>query len=169
MRGLICGFLLVVAPAWASAQDLSTQRDYSDPTQRDLPIACKAGDIEGFPGKSLGDVFGAEWPAQPLPSSAASHSKVRLLEPGPMKLPRGMDAQDSVNVVAVLVSAEGTPLRAEILCSTRMGLNMAVRRHAMASTYAPAEVDGVPVISVIARLVRFNAVERPSMGKPRRH
>ena len=169
MRGLIFGLLLMFAPMWAGAQDLSTQRDYSDPTQRDLPIACKAGDIEGFPGKTLGEVFGADWPAQPVPSSAESHSEVRLLERGPMKLPRGMDAQDSVNVVAVLVSADGTPLRAEILCSTRMGLNMAVRRHALSSTYAPAEVDGVAVTSVIARLVRFNAVERPSMGKPRRH
>ena len=169
MRFVALALLLVVAFNVHAQDDLSSRRDYSDNLQRDVPIACKQGDIESFPGKTLGEVFGAAWPLQPVRSSPDAHVKAHLLDPAPMRWPRGLDPQDSVTVVAVLIDASGKALQAEILCSTRMGFGTAVRRHAMASTYAPTEVDGKPITSVFVRVVRFHAVERQRSTKPRRH
>ena len=155
-RALAVGLLLAVLSAFAAAQDaqdLSSRRDYSDPAQRDLPIACKAGDRESFPGKTLGEVFGGDWPAQPASSSVEARTGAQLLERGPMRWPKGVDLQGAFTVVAVLVGSDGTPLRAEVICATRMGFDTSVRRHAMASTYAPAEVDGTPITSVLVRVV----------------
>lgn len=168
MRAIAMGCMLAMLAGGAAAQDLSSQRDYSDPAQRDRPIACKEGDRESVPGKTLGEVFGADWPAQPVPSSPAAHAGARLLERGPMRWPRGLDPQESFTVVAVLVGADGIPLRAEILCTTRMGFDASVRRHAMASTYAPAQVDGQPITSPLVRVVSFRAMEKPRTPKPRR-
>jgi len=168
-RTMLFGLVLVMLSAVAGAQDLSSQRDYSDPVQRDRPIACKPGDRESFAGKTLGEVFGDAWPAQPVVSSPDAHAGASMIEAGPMRWPRGLDPQDSLTVMAVLVGSDGAPLRAEILCSTRMGFDAAVRRNAMASTYAPAVVNGMPVTSVLVRVVRFNAVARPPSGKPRRN
>ncbi|RZA18026.1 MAG: hypothetical protein EOP93_12190 [Lysobacteraceae bacterium] len=170
MRKLAClaASLLIAFAANAQDRDLSSGRDYSDPVQRDRPIACKAGDSERFPGKSLGDVFGADWPTQPMPSSPGTSAAAQLLERGPIRWPRGLDAQDSFTVVAILVDAAGKPLRAEILCSTRVGFDKSVRNHAMASSYAPAQVDGVPVTSALVRVVSVRALERGPSAKPRR-
>ena len=159
--------LLVGLPLAAGAEDLSSRRDYSDPAQRDLPIACKQGDIEKFPGKNLGDVFGADWPAQPVPSKQDAHSAATLVERGPMRWPRGMDPQQSFTVVAVLIDASGKPMRSEILCTTRLGFDAAVKRHAMASTYAPAHVDGKPITSALVRVVSFRASQPDFTPKPR--
>ncbi len=159
--------LLGGLPLAAGAEDLSSRRDYSDPAQRDLPIACKQGDIEKFPGKSLGDVLGADWPAQPVASNEGARSAAALVERGPMRWPRGMDPQQSFTVVAVLIDASGKPLRAEILCTTRLGFDAAVKRHAMASTYAPAHVDGKSITSALVRVVSFRAGEPNFTPKPR--
>ena len=168
MRAMVLGLVLTVLPVLAGAQELSSQRDYSDPAQRDLPIACKADDRESFPGKTLGEVFGADWPAQPMPSSPDAHVGARTLERGPMRWPRGLDPQDVYVVVAVLVAADGSPVRAEILCTTRIGFDAAVRRHAMASTYAPAEADGVPITSALVRVVSFRPSKQSRAVKPGR-
>ncbi|MGV8942466.1 energy transducer TonB [Thermomonas sp.] len=168
MRAMLFGLVLAILPALAGAQDLSSQRDYSDPAQRDLLIACKSGDRESFPGKTLGEVFGADWPVQPVPSSADAHSSAQLLERGPMRWPSGMDFQNAYIVVAVLVGSDGKPLRAEVLCSTGMGFDTSVRRHAMASTYAPAEVDGKPITSVLVRVVSFRPSSKSRLQKPGR-
>ena len=167
-RIVIAGLLMLATSAACAQEDLSSRRDYSDNVQRDRPIACKAGDDERFPGKSLGDVFGADWPAQPEASSPDARSGVSVLEHGPIRWPRGLDAQDSFTVVAVLVDAEGKPLRAEILCSTRAGFDKSVRNHAMADTYAPAMIDGKPVTSMIVQVVSVRAMERQRAPKPLR-
>ncbi len=159
--------LLAGLPLTAGAEDLSSRRDYSDPAQRDRPIACKPGDIEKFPGKSLGDVFGADWPAQPVPRNQDAHSAATVLARGPMRWPRGMDPQHSFTVVAVLIDASGKPLRAEILCTTRLGFDAAVKRHALASTYAPALVDGKPITSALVTVVSFRMREPNFVPKPR--
>lgn len=169
MRRLTLGLVMMLAGFHACAQeDLSSRRDYSDNAQRDRPIVCRAGDTERHPGRSLGDVFGADWPAQPEPSSPQARAGVRVLEHGPIRWPRGLDPQDSFTVVALLVDAEGKPLRAEILCSTRQGFDKAVRNHAMAGTYAPAMIDGVPVVSAIVQVVSVRAAEPEQQHKPQK-
>lgn len=160
--------VLAFVPLAVGADELSSRRDYSDPTQRDRPIACKQGDIEKFPGKSLGDVFGDDWPAQPVPGKEGSHAAATVVAPGPMRWPRGMDPQQSFTVVATLVDATGTPLRAEVLCTTRLGFDTAVKRHALASTYAPAQVDGKPITSALVRVVSFRPSAPDFTPKPRR-
>lgn len=160
-RSLLLAVLLATAASAAGAQDLSSQRDYSDPAQRDRPIACKPGDVEGHPGESLGQLFGADWPVQPTPATPDAYVKPRLLERGPMRWPHGMDPQDSLNVVAILVGADGKPMKVEILCSTRMGLDTMVRRAMLGSTFSPATLDGRPITSVLVAVQRFHAVRRP--------
>jgi hypothetical protein len=161
LRSILLAVLLATSASAAGAQDLSSQRDYSDPAQRDRPIACKAGDVEGHPGESLGQLFGADWPVQPAPATPEAYVKPHLLERGPMRWPHGMDAQNSLNVVAVLVGADGKPMKVEILCSTRMGLDMMVRRAMLGSTFSPATLDGRPITSVLVAVQRFRAVHRP--------
>jgi hypothetical protein len=166
--------LALAAPA-SAADDLSSGRDYSDNAQRDRPIACKEGDIVAYPGMTMGELFGADWPAQPEPAAGGTHSPAETLERGRMEWPRGLDRQETFVVVAVLVGTDGQPLRAEVICSTRQGFDKVVRRSAMESTYAPARVDGKPVVSVVARVEHFRPVQRsprrlesPVSGRPAR-
>ena len=168
-RRIAPAVLLALAASAAGAQeDLSSRRDYSDNAQRDRPIACKDGDVQRFPGKSLGEVFGADWPAQPEASSPQARIGVQVLEHGPVRWPRGLDPQDAFTVVAVLVDAEGKPLRAEVLCATRAGFDKAARNHVMADTYAPATIDGKPVTSAIVQVVSVRATEPRGAAKPLR-
>jgi hypothetical protein len=161
LRPLLLAALLATGASAAGAQDLSSQRDYSDPAQRDRPIACKPGDVEVHPGESLGQLFGADWPVQPAPATPDAYIKPHLLQRGPMRWPHGMDAQESLNVVAVLVDTDGKPVKVEILCSTRMGLDMMVRRAMLASTFSPAMLNGHPITSVLVAVQKFHAVRRP--------
>ncbi|MBS0226326.1 MAG: hypothetical protein JSS25_08310 [Proteobacteria bacterium] len=152
--------LLAACVANAHAQDLSSQRDYSDPAQRDRPIACKPGDIEIHPGETLGRLFGSAWPVEPAPSKPENYTRARLIKRGPISWPHGLSPEDSIDVVAVLVDPNGKPLKAETLCSTRMGLGATVRRAVMEGTYTPATLDGRPVTSVIVLVQRVHAMER---------
>lgn len=164
---LLFALSLSLLPAIALAEDISSKRDYMDPAQRDRPIVCKPGDMERFPGKTLGDVFGDDWPAQPVSSSPENQSGPRVVQEAAMHPPRGMDPQNSFTVVAILISSEGKPLRAEILCSTRMGMDAAVRRQALASSYLPAQVDGKPITSVGVRVAAFRVAPRMRIPRPR--
>ena len=62
MRALGPGLLacLCLAPGLAAAQEgeLSSRRDHMLAINRDLAVACKPGDLERVPGRSLGEVFG---------------------------------------------------------------------------------------------------------------
>ncbi len=157
MRTVLAAIVLLACAFGISAQELSSQRDYSDNIQRDLPIACMPGDIESHAGKTIGELFGTDWPAQPEASSPEARASARMLEQGPLRWPRGMDFQDATVVMAVLVGADGTPLQAEPLCATRMGLTKSVRRWLLESTYAPAVIDGQPVTSVVPIVQKFDA------------
>ena len=157
VRTVLALVLSLACASGVAAQELSSQRDYTDNAQRDLPIACMPGDIESHPGKSIGELFGTDWPAQPEASSPEARTSAHLVEQGQLRWPRGMDFQDAIVVMAVLVGADGTPLQAEPLCATRMGLTKAVRRSLMASTYAPAVIDGQAVTSVVPVVQKFDA------------
>ena len=58
MRALGPGLLacLCLAPGLAAAQEgeLSSRRDHMLAINRDLAVACKPGDLERVPGRSLG-------------------------------------------------------------------------------------------------------------------
>jgi hypothetical protein len=163
--GILLLSCVLAMPAHAQ-EDLSSKRDYTDNAQRDRPIACKAGDIEDYAGKSMGDVFGKDWPAQPEASSPEARTQVRMLERGTIRWPGGLDPQDAFTVVAVLVDAAGKPVRAVVLCKTRVGFDKAARTYMMSSTYQPAMIDGKPVASVAVQVISIRSVERDA--QPRR-
>jgi hypothetical protein len=146
-------------------QLLASRRNYLDPKERDAPIVCKEGDLERRGGLSLGQVFGQDWPRQPAP--AVSGVRARSVTPGKMVWPRGMEGKTGLVVVAVLVGADGKPLRAEPLCATTGGFDMAARRNAMDGTYEPALVDGKPVVSPVVRVSRFLPPRRKGPSRPR--
>lgn len=169
MRAITLTTLLLLAASAAGAQDdLSSKRDYTDNAQRDRPLACKAGDIEDFPGKSMGEVFGADWPLQPEASTPAARTPVKMLERGKIRWPKGLDPQDAFTVTAVLVDADGKPVRAEVLCKTRVGFDKAARSYLMGSTYQPATIDGKPIASVAVQVISIRAAEPEQMQKPQK-
>ncbi|HEY4583275.1 MAG TPA: hypothetical protein VIG88_10490, partial [Lysobacter sp.] len=45
-------------PAPAAA---ATQRDATDPRMRDTPMRCRPGQVDAAGGRTLGQLFGAEW------------------------------------------------------------------------------------------------------------
>jgi hypothetical protein len=142
---------------------LASRRNYLDPAERDVPIVCKDGDFERHAGRSLGQVFGADWPVSPVPTSSVT--RARTLEPGRMVWPRGMEGKTGLVVVAVLVDASGKPLRAEPLCANTTGFDMAARRASMDATYSPAAVDGTPVVSPVVRVIRFLPPRRKASSR----
>ncbi len=164
---LVLAACVLAVPAHAQ-EDLSSKRDYTDNAQRDRPIACKAGDIEDFPGKTIGEVFGTDWPAQPDAADPAARTQVRMLERGKLRWPSGLDPQGAFTVVAVLVGMDGKPVRAEVLCKTRVGFDKAARNYLMDSTYQPATIDGKPVASVAVQVISVRMVEQGAQPrKPR--
>ena len=165
MRALLLAACAFALPVHAQ-DDLSSKRDYTDNAQRDRPVACKAGDIEDFPGKSMGEVFGTDWPAQPEASDPEARTRVQMLERGKMRWPRGLDPQHAFTVVAVLVGPDGRPLRAEVLCKTRIGFDKAARSYMMSSTYQPATIDGKAVTSVAVQVISVRMGE--SQAQPRK-
>ncbi|OGT56216.1 MAG: hypothetical protein A3E01_04960 [Gammaproteobacteria bacterium RIFCSPHIGHO2_12_FULL_63_22] len=138
-----------------SAATLSSKRDYSDNAQRDLPVTCKEGDLERQAGKTMGQVFGADWPIQPTPSAPDSHSPADATSMGKMVWPRGLEGQRGLVVLAVLVGSDGKPLRAEPLCATANGYDRSAQRSAMGGTYKPALVDGTPITSPAIVVVSY--------------
>ncbi|HZH42965.1 MAG TPA: hypothetical protein VEY50_02610 [Lysobacter sp.] len=146
------------------ARQLSSRRDTSDNAVRTLPVRCKPGDLERHPGRSLGDIFGEDWPPQPdVP--AERRQPARSVKSGSLHLPAGMPATRMVVVSATLVAADGRPLRAEVLCASQGGLDSTVRRAAMRSRYEPARFDGVPMTGVAMQVWRF--LPRPEQDRLR--
>ena len=82
MRALGPGLLacLCLAPGLAAAQEgeLSSRRDHMLAINRDLAVACKPGDLERVPGRSLGEVFGDAWPAPLEADSDTPHTGPRM-------------------------------------------------------------------------------------------
>lgn len=159
LRGALAALALLALPAAAPAQApvLATALDYTLNASRDVPVGCKPGDLQRFPGQSLGQVFGADWPLQPEPSAGGERVRAQLTEvvrrPGAQ---RGLPAQPGRVVFAVLVDPTGKPLRAEVLCATTEGYDMAAKRLALRASYRPAVIDGVPVTSVAIHVQNFS-------------
>lgn len=144
---------------------LASRRNYLDPAEREAPIVCKDGDLERHAGQSLAKVFGADWPVAPVPTR--SWTPARTLEPGKMVWPRGMEGKTGLVVVAVLVDASGKSLRAEPLCASIGGFDMAARRAAMSAAYSAALVDEKPVTTPIVRVIRFLPPRRKGSARRR--
>ena len=159
LRTLLAGLALAGLSSLAMAQEpvLATALDYTLNASRDVPVGCKPGDLQRFPGQTLGQVFGADWPLQPEPSAGGERVRAQLTEvvrrPGAQ---RGLPAQPGRVVFAVLVDPAGKPLRAEVLCATTEGYDMAAKRLAMRASYRPAVIDGVAVTSVAIHVQNFS-------------
>lgn len=154
-HGLLFSMLMALT-SLAGAQDLSSRRDHSDNAQRHLPIACKADDLQRFPGHSMNDVFQPDWPGQPDVRDAGAHQAAELLTipPGAAD-PKGLPAQAGLVVAAVLVDTNGRPLRVEPVCVTTEGYDAVVKRVLMRSRYRPALINGQPHTSVAMVVMPF--------------
>lgn len=152
----LCALLLVgtsgtVAAATAAfvqapVELTSSRRDTTDPAVRDLPIRCKQGDLERVPGRSLGELFGAAWPASPA-VAVERRAQAELLHAG-LQSPRDLYLKKGIVVSAVLVDTQGKPLEVQVLCASASGLDMAVRRALVHGRYRSASFEGVPATGV---------------------
>ncbi|WP_133478823.1 energy transducer TonB [Cognatilysobacter segetis] len=149
-----CALAQDVAPDTDAAMaDVSSHRDYTDPAQRERPIACAPGDLERRPGQSLGQVFGDAWPAPP--ADAAKRERATVEHWGKLVMPAGLAPKDVTVVVAALVGADGEPLRAEPLCATETGFDTSAARTVMRSRFAPTRYDGVPAVGATVVVVQY--------------
>lgn len=129
-----------------AAELTSSRRDTSDPVVRDLPIRCKSGDLERASGRTLGQVFGAAWPAPPA-IALKKRAPAELLRAG-QQSPRDLYLDRGIVVSAVLVDPQGKPLEVQVLCASGPGLDMAVRRVLVHGRYRPASFEGLPATGV---------------------
>ena len=143
----------------AGPQPLSSHLDYTRPENRDWPIRCKDGDINFHADKSLGDLFGDDWPAAPV---AAKTERARTLRTVAPRWPKGLGQSGSVVVTAALIDAAGDPIDAFALCATTPAIAKPVVRAAMSSRYSAATFDNVPMTSVVVRVWRFNIRDVPA-------
>ena len=171
MRSLLI-FALAFTSTATFAQDaatapevlLTSARDFTDPSDRDAPIVCRPGDFERQAGKSVGQLFGAEWPAAAAPA-ATPPTPARVLELGKVVWPRGLESQRAFILMVVLVGADGKPLRAEPLCASTVGFDMTSKRIVMGGRYEPATVDGKPVVAPVPVLVKFERAKRTGAAR----
>ena len=162
MRAALLAALLLPACAFAQSaeqdggpiEDISTYRDYTDPAQRDRPIACHAGDLERHPGQSLGQLFGDAWPA--APADAAKRERATVEHWGKLVTPAGLAPNDVTVVVATLVGADGEPQAAKTLCTTAAGFDTSAERTVMRSRFVPTRYDGVPASGATVVVVRYS-------------
>lgn len=160
MRGLRCGLFLMACamPSLVGAQDitLSSRRDHSLNVNRDIPIACKEGDLERMPDKTMGQVFGDAWPVQLDPTTPAAHTRARMLATTfRADMMRGLPPQPGMVVAAVLVDGKGKALRVEPLCATDEGYDVVTKRLLLRAKYQPATINGHAVVSVAMVVSRF--------------
>jgi hypothetical protein len=152
------------AAAWAEAPPEaspaappleSSHTDYTVPGARDLPVTCKAGDVQPFAGKTMAEVFGDAWPAQPVPESAAAHAPPRVVAMGKIVPPRGLEGQHAVVVLAILVAADGKMVAAEPICLSAPAYAIAAKRALRGAHFEAGRINGQPVTSVIAAAIVF--------------
>lgn len=133
----------VAKPATVTAP--AARRDPTDPRMRDVPMRCKPGDVDVARGRTLGQIFGADWPAAPaVPAEQRSAAQ-------PMKLGRvewPASGGPATAISAVLVDAKGAPIRVQVLCASKAELVAPVERAAMQGTYRAATFDGAAATSV---------------------
>ena len=160
LAGLLAGSACLAADPGDDL--LATYRDYSINAERDRPIRCKPGDVERFPARTMAQVFGDAWPAQPTPLT--THRPAEVIGPGTMVSPRGLESQFGLVTVATLVGRSGRVLQVEPICMTSASFAIAAKRAARTARYQPALVNGEPVTSVAMQVYVF----RPAAGKPQR-
>lgn len=158
--GMVLVLTAMLPAVSAQEGELTSRRDHSLNVNRDLPILCKAGDLERRPGQSMGQVFGDAWPLQPEPSVPEGHAEAKMtgiqFDQATM---RGLPSQPGLVIAAVLVDRKGKALGVEPLCATDEGYDVATKRLLMRARYRPATVDGRPIISVAMVVARYkNAI-----------
>ena len=139
---------------------LSSRVDFTVPGARDLPVTCRPGDEQPFQGKTMGEVFGAAWPVQPVPVDAKSHSRPKVLGLGKLTPPRGLEGQHAEVVMAILVGADGNALAAEPVCVSAGPFALAAKRALRGARFDAATINGQPVTSVVTAAIVF----RPGRG-----
>ncbi len=159
---LLFGIAIAALPASAGAEAplASSHTDYTVPGARELPITCKDGDMQPFAGKTMGEVFGAEWPAQATPESATAHAPPKVLKLGKIVPPRGLEGQHAAVVMAILVGADGNMIAAEPICLSAAPYAIAAKRALRGAHFEAGTINGQPVTSVIAAAIVF----RPGKG-----
>lgn len=173
MRALLLSMSLLALPTAAQeaappiADDvpLPNRVDYSRPAARDLPIRCHDGDVAYFPGKTLGEVFGAAWPDPP---AAARRTPARQVERVALSWPNGLGQTGARSMVAVLVGPDGKALEARAICASTPAISKPAVRAALRSRYAPATFDGVAATSVVISAIRFGVLDAPETPVPDR-
>ena len=142
------------APPKPVAAPAAPQRDATDPRMRDVPMRCRPGQVDVAAGRTLGQLFGAEWPAQP---QAARRTPAQPVNLGHVDWP----AQNGQGMAtsAVLVDAQGKPLRAKVLCASTQALVAPVEAAAMKGSYRAATFDGAAGTGVA--LVTWRVGEPP--------
>ncbi|HZX80817.1 MAG TPA: hypothetical protein VFE72_07695 [Lysobacter sp.] len=127
------------APAAASPKPAAAaQHDATDPRMRDTPMRCRPGQVDVAGGRTLGQLFGADWPASPEASRRTPAQAVKL---GHVEWPA--QGGKGTATSAVLVDAQGKPLRTKVLCASTQALVAPVEAAAMQGTYRAATFDGV--------------------------
>lgn len=135
-------------PAATPPKAAAPQRDLTDPRMRDMPVRCRPGQVQHTTRRTLGEVFGADWPAAPdVP--AARRTPAQTVTLGSVEWPASVAGTQASAVSAVLVDAQGRPVRAEVLCASAQGLETAVKQASMQGTYRAATFDGTPATSVV--------------------
>lgn len=147
--------------AAAAADDFSSHLDFTDPAQHDRPIACRQGDLERHAGESLGQLFGDAWPTPP--ATATTRERPTMERWGAIVMPAGLAPKDVTVVVAALVGADGKPQRAESICASDPGFDMAAARTVMHSRFTPARYDGVASVGATVVVVKY---ARGGMRRP---
>ncbi|HEY4582410.1 MAG TPA: hypothetical protein VIG88_06035, partial [Lysobacter sp.] len=84
-----------------------------------------------------GQLFGAEWPASP---AAARRTPAQPVKLGHVAWPA--QGGKGLATSAVLIDAQGRPLRAKVLCASTQALVAPVEAAAMQGTYRAATFDG---------------------------
>lgn len=161
--------LMGVLPLFANANEgelTTSRRDHSLNANRDLPITCKPGDIERVPGKSMAELFGAAWPAQPEPAEPQAHAEAKMKAVGVNRsATRGLPPQPGLVVAAVLVDSNGKALDVVPVCVTDGGYDMVTKRLLMRASYQPATVNGQPIISVAMVVSRYQGSAYQGSGE----
>ena len=163
-QSYLFALLLILCVGSALADDANqakaSAQDYSINASRDLPILCKDGDIQPFAGKTMGQVFGEAWPTQQEPSNANAHHPAQMLSVRRWSTPRGLEGQQALVVMAVLVDPQGQSIHSEIVCATSAAYFPHAKRTIRSASFAPATVNGTPITSVAIAILKFGPARR---------
>jgi hypothetical protein len=130
----------------AAGSTPAARPDPTDPRMRDVPMRCKPGDVDVAKGRTLGQIFGAEWPASPA-VPAARRTAAQVVSRGRVDWPAASGPATAAS--AVLVDAQGRVLRAQVLCASNAAAVALVEAASLQGTYRAAMFDGAPSTGVV--------------------